>query len=307
MIDYTYDVSVVVCTYNSEFQKIMWTIQSALVQENVSYEVIVCDDGSRNNYFYEIKSYFDRIRFDRFVFVSNKENMGTVKNLCSGVIRAKGKWIKPIGAGDMLASKDTLFRWINELEISEKHWSFGRVLKYSIKNDRKQIMGYADMPLDTSPYYRNDDLRCRWNYVVLEDVACAPGIICDHKLMLDYLRVIKGKVVYCEDLIFRHMMIDSEIGYYYPELVTLYEYGSGVSSSIDIKWKRRMEYDVDAFYEIVRKELTDDAEKRDMLLAYQRRKMCSKGLKKTLRLFQKGSVKLAVKRRVMSIIRMHEC
>ena len=42
------DMSVIVVTYNSEWEKIKITLNSILRQKNISLQIIVADDGSEN-------------------------------------------------------------------------------------------------------------------------------------------------------------------------------------------------------------------------------------------------------------------
>lgn len=43
---YQYQVSFVVCTYNSKWEKLNSTLFALLAQKDISYEIVVADDGS---------------------------------------------------------------------------------------------------------------------------------------------------------------------------------------------------------------------------------------------------------------------
>ena len=64
---YTYDVSIIVIMYNPAWDKLLRTLNSILDQRNVRYEIIICDDGSREQFNQELISFFSSRNFSRFV------------------------------------------------------------------------------------------------------------------------------------------------------------------------------------------------------------------------------------------------
>ena len=50
-IENKYDISVIIVTYNPKWEKLRTTILSILFQKNINIEIIVSDDGSKNNLF----------------------------------------------------------------------------------------------------------------------------------------------------------------------------------------------------------------------------------------------------------------
>lgn len=43
------EVSIIVATYNADWQKLMMTINSIIIQSGVKFEIIFADDGSKLN------------------------------------------------------------------------------------------------------------------------------------------------------------------------------------------------------------------------------------------------------------------
>lgn len=84
------DYSVIVATFNPDFSSLIKTLYSIVNQRDVSFEIVVADDGSTLDYFNEIKEYFNVIHFDQYKLVKNQKNMGTVKNLISAIERCEG-------------------------------------------------------------------------------------------------------------------------------------------------------------------------------------------------------------------------
>ena len=46
----SFDVSVVILTYFPDKEKLLKTLKSVLLQKNVSYEILIADEGSDNFY-----------------------------------------------------------------------------------------------------------------------------------------------------------------------------------------------------------------------------------------------------------------
>ena len=53
----TTDVSVILATYNSDLKRIFETLYSILIQEKITFDLVIADDGSENNYKKEIEDY----------------------------------------------------------------------------------------------------------------------------------------------------------------------------------------------------------------------------------------------------------
>ena len=55
---YSLMVSVIVVTYNQDWIDIMKTLDSIVCQENIDFEIIVCDDGSNKRFENELNVFF---------------------------------------------------------------------------------------------------------------------------------------------------------------------------------------------------------------------------------------------------------
>ena len=119
-------VSVIVCSYNSNVDKLKYTLDSIVTQTMDDYEVIVCDDGSKCNNQEFLMEYFSD-KSVNYKLVLNEENKGTVENILSGIKVSEGEYIKPIGTGDRFS----------EAEALEKVYGFMK--------EKEAVIAYVDM------------------------------------------------------------------------------------------------------------------------------------------------------------------
>lgn len=249
--EYTYDVSVIVASYNPSIDKLLFTIDSILNQKKVYVEIIVTDDGSKNNHFEKIKQYFKENSFFDYRLIDHKNNQGTVLNISDGVKIAKGEYLKVISPGDVLAFDDILFRWIQAITNSEYEWSFSDAYYYSEMNGNYSILEKYANPQLVKPYIDNKTDLCRWNYVVNDDLAIGAALLCKTYLFREYLDRIIYKVKYAEDNVWRLMMYDGILPYYFPEETVLYECNTGISNSPNNRWAKLLKADWDATNQIM--------------------------------------------------------
>lgn len=238
-----YDVSVIVATYNAVREKLAMTLASVIDQEDVSFEIIVCDDGSADNQEDYIKRFFEERGFADYVLILHRENQGTVKNLYDGVKQATGQYIKLLSPGDYLAGKSVLAAWTARLSESQMRWSFCNAIYYSMIEGERVIVSGKAHPQLMAAYRRQDDREIRWNYIVLSDIVLGAATLCSTKLMTEYFEKIVNRVIYAEDNIYRLMINDKVIPLYFDSDGIYYEYGTGISTAGSEKWNRRLEAD----------------------------------------------------------------
>ena len=124
--------SVIVLLYNSDKTALEKTLKSIVEQEGVSYEIILADDGSKNDCLQWAQAYLDKGSGVSYK-VSTHENVGTVENINIALAQATGKYVKCIGAGDLLFSKNTL-KDIYIFKLStECTMCFGKIQGYILK------------------------------------------------------------------------------------------------------------------------------------------------------------------------------
>lgn len=236
-------ISVIVADYNPEIQKLKATLLSIIEQEGVSFEIIVTDDGSLKDQFDEIKEFFAKYHFDRYILVKNKKNEGTVRNLIHGLRQASGKYFKGISPGDCLFDSSTLKDWY---EFAEKHDAdviFGDSILYSCSNDNLATVKakkHPQMPLIYD--YRNHDLNGKVSrYVLMQDAIFGCQFLIKKDFALRYLEEASHYVRFAEDMMYRAMIVRDERFLYFNRNILWYEYGTGISTAKNDKWDRIIE------------------------------------------------------------------
>lgn len=96
-------VSIIVLTFNSE-ATLLETLNSLLKQEYSIIEIIICDDGSKDNTVEVATQWIaeNEQHFQRVVILAAAANQGICSNVHKGYAEAKGVWIKPIAGDDFI-------------------------------------------------------------------------------------------------------------------------------------------------------------------------------------------------------------
>ena len=235
-----YDISIIVCTYNAIMTSLLLTLDSIINQKGVNYEVIIADDGSENNLRDEIINYFNKRAICNWTLICNEKNQGTVQNIKSAIDESNGKYIKLISPGDVLSNDKILKMWMNFMIEKNVKWSFSDYSAYIGHPSDKKYISIKANPMDIVPYLKDDEKKCRWNYVVLNDIALGAAIFSESGIMKEYLLKIVGRVMYAEDNIWRMMMFDGIVGAYFQQNTIVYEYGTGISTKGSEIWSKRL-------------------------------------------------------------------
>lgn len=226
-----YRVSVLLVTYNSDWEKTKLTLNSIVMQKNISFEIVVSDDGSKNNNYELIKSFFEDIDFKEYVFVHNENNVGTIKNILRTLNVASGQYIKVISPGDTLLGENLLYDWCNFLDNSGKKWTFGNVLNTKNCLGRPiELLAKMQMPKNVKAYLVGDELTARYECVIKLNKPHGTSALLDRKLFEKYLIELSGNIKYAEDFVFVLLMLDEHVPAYYPKNVVLYECNAGFGS-----------------------------------------------------------------------------
>ncbi|WP_290139628.1 glycosyltransferase family 2 protein [uncultured Dubosiella sp.] len=254
-------ISILVAIYNSSWSQIRRTLISILNQEFKDIEIIVTDDGSKNNFSKNIEQLFAKYNFSNYKMIFNKVNKGTLRNFYQASLLASGKYLKPIGAGDLLYGPKTLKNVINYMEENDFNSCFGLTKKFYIEEEGEIRIKEFRNPRLLKPYIKNDEkIILRNTFFGDRPYGCAMFFKTSYiqkywKEMCD-----KTKVLYCEDIVNIQMALDKEIMPFFPEYVVWYEMNTGVSKSANKSTNDLINKDIRAYLDYLQIKYEDKQE-----------------------------------------------
>lgn len=227
------EISVCLLTYNSNYNKLIRTLESILCQKSIDFELIISDDGSENFDKKEICSWIDNRGFTNYKILVHKKNIGTVKNMLSALKEAVGIYVKTISPGDYLYNNTSLYRMMNFMKENNLTLCFGDAVPYDSNGLLPE--GYLT-PHSIVPYLMHDDKRMRNNYIRGLDYACGAGYMIERESFFSTLDKLSEKIVYAEDCAFVYLIASGARYDWWPHKIIYYEYGSGISTNGDSTW-----------------------------------------------------------------------
>lgn len=116
-------VSVLIAAYQSG-SLLQMAVGSIIAQDWPNLEIIVCDDGTPG---FEFSSVEQQLRDGGrpWRLIHQNENVGTVRNLNSGLHQCCGTWGLILAADDVLAASDTVTKLMDCAARSEKNFVLG--------------------------------------------------------------------------------------------------------------------------------------------------------------------------------------
>ena len=236
------EISICVAIYNPNLHELFLTLASAIQQEKISYEIVIADDGSKEDATGRIRDFFTLHHFERYQIIRSAQNKGTVLNYYEAVRNAKGKYIKCISPGDLFYAKDSLYRMIDYMKKNELDACFTDAVFYSDEMN-KTLPVVQVLPQEVDVHEKRNLRMQKIYYLVLSDKVCGAAWMIKRIESIRYIELLVNKVKYSEDSLYRIMFLDNKnIGYL--RLTTIYyRYGNGVSTNQNSKWIRLLHLD----------------------------------------------------------------
>lgn len=243
--------SVLVLTYNPVLSNVLFTLDSIVNQKFDDFEIVVADDGSKDNLFPQIEEYFKEKNFSNYQLVANKENGGTVKNLLSALKVARGKYVRDFGAGDCFFDENSIRDVYEFLEKSDKEGCFG--LMCGFYRDEKGMIKRKEFchPFDINAYRKAKDNRILKNLVLYSDHASGAATCYRKEYYEEYLKKIENCVTYEEDIFQVIAALEGRRLDFFDHYLVWYEVGDGVSTQKNSRFAQLLQQDVDRFYEMI--------------------------------------------------------
>lgn len=225
-------VTVCVLTYNPDWTKFRNTLKSIICQKGVDFDIVISDDGSKDNCFDKAEEYLKENNFSAYRFIANKQNQGTVKNIISALQNVESKYIKLISPGDFLYDETVLAKFTDFAEKNPAAAYFGNAVYYA-SNINGEIKIYETLhnPKDLKPWIEKDQKKIRRNYLYRCDFILGASLFCNKIFFENYAKKLDGVVKYAEDMAILLMIVDKISVLYVNQSFVFYEYGWGISTN----------------------------------------------------------------------------
>lgn len=234
-------VSVIVGAYRPNLHKLLLTLRSILLQKECSYEIILTDDGSKENYFAEVKDFFARASFCDYKLLPSEKNQGTVLNVWKALQVAQGEYIRLISPGDFLHGFFALRGWVQFMDKRpEVAMSFCDAIYYHFEGGEIVPTSEFAHPQHTCAFAGGGSLK---PYLLCNDICLGAATMSRTKSLKKYFPSMLHKVLFAEDNVYRIMAYAGEVFTFYPTSAVLYEYGTGISTSRNSFWAEKIHQD----------------------------------------------------------------
>ena len=130
------DFSVIVLCYNCEEKALKDTLDSIICQTGSDFEIILADDASKNDCLSVGENYLKEKNFASYKIKAHSENVGTVQNIYDALEISDGKYVKCIGAGDLLFDTTTLSKISKHMTHEKSTMCFGKMQAYYYKDNK---------------------------------------------------------------------------------------------------------------------------------------------------------------------------
>lgn len=251
--------TVLLLTYNSSLEKLKITLSTILQQKTYfEYEIIVADDGSKDNLFIQLEEYFKVNHFFNYKLVGNRQNAGTVKNILSGLEVTEGTYVKLLSAGDGFYADDTMQKVYDFMEDEKVDFCFGLVRGYKKTGEESVKVVNFCHPFDICAYKKKDKDRIKRNLILYSDNVCGASICYRTKEATRYMDKIKSIVCYEEDIFQVLASVEEKTLCLFDDNMIWYEVGDGISTSGSSKFQALLREDVERFYKKLYKDYPED-------------------------------------------------
>ena len=249
-----YDVTVIILTYNSQLEKTLSTIKSSFLQEDVSFEVIVSDDGSKINYKDEIIEFSKFYLNVPFKYIGNTENYGIVANVLGAVEKAEGEYTYFISPGDYFFEKRTLKNLIDFVRKNKSEICFGKLQYYCYEDGCVSLINKMNPPAPSVYSNKFFGHKLKTLAYCTTETAVGASFIRKTDVIKEYLNKIKQYSRNDEDntTSYYHLLKEKKDIDFYSGYVAWYEYGMGISTSNNIQFIDSLKNDCDKVLKMIK-------------------------------------------------------
>lgn len=225
------EFSIIVTTYNQEYEKIVLTLDSIINQKNSDeIEIVITDDGSRRDYLKELEAYLEEKGFKNYRTMKNEQNVGTVKNCLNGLQGASSDFAMILSTGDLLSQENVVSEMIEFIKSKEAVIASGGIKRYTFENNT----------ITTGSFHLGDPavLKKGKNEVLAQQLLhgtwlSGGSLFFRREEFIKWLKELSDsyQVRYCEDFTSVISVLNDNRLYPFEKQIIWYEWGVGISSS----------------------------------------------------------------------------
>lgn len=251
-------ISFIVACYNPNLKKLLRTVNSIIYQTYKNIEIVISEDGGNTEYFDTLKEYFSLNKFNDYFLNALDKNKGTVRNILEASNHITGYYVKLISPGDYLYDVRTLEEWVSYMDSNDIDISFGQVVPYYLSGDSVNVNDSYRVPINPDAYkYNNLDFYTLFiQYIIIGNRPNGSSFLLKTEIFKRYLLEISDKAKYCEDIIYRHMIIDGLKIFYFDNKSIWYECNTGISNQKNSKWSSILSKDYEFSNKFISSKLT---------------------------------------------------
>ena len=247
-------ISVVVTTYNQPVEAILATLRSILLQQDVTFDLVIADDHSARDHFDTYRRLFDHYKFEDYTLIRQPENVKTVRNLLIALESANYPLVKAIDAGDLLYSPLTLHQIANFCLKNNVCAGFGNIIRFS-KTENGFVESPFKFPRFSSMYSPNNEQNRKQaleTQLLHADWIPAGAQFYRTSFYHELLELLYStyNVRFCQDFAGTLALEKSPV-LHFDQSIYRYEWGTGISTNGGIESRKRLYRDHEAFYSTI--------------------------------------------------------
>lgn len=230
------NVSIIVATYNSNWNKLKATIKSICIQKEINIQIIFADDGSDIKHNVKIVELLKELNFGNYIFSDLKENSGTVLNIYNACQYVMYDYIKLISPGDLFYDNRVLKVLCESFKKYDSDVVFGNAVYYNCFNYKIEFLCKKLNP--NFPYLFDCESSYKKlfvDYILANDTILGANLMFTTSFFIKYLNLIKDKVKFAEDMMLKIMVFNKAKITYINKNLIYYDYGIGISHNINTK------------------------------------------------------------------------
>lgn len=143
-------VSLLILNYHPVWDGLRATLNSLLLQNKISFEVILSNDVSHDNFREDIEEILNKYKFENYHIIESKINEVTGRNYCEALKAASGMYMYATSPGDLLVDEYVLYRFYNYSAENNMRLCFGDAIYYSYMEG---VIACTDLVFDPKKIY----------------------------------------------------------------------------------------------------------------------------------------------------------